>query len=327
MTEDNEQPLEQSAVLKPTVATWCEEYKAHHWPKFAQATKNIVNRELVRFALYVGRREISGRILHEYMDEQRRRSSGETLAKTVRWTSSFLRWAEEMGYLDRRYSSLGIFKGSSVFIARKTPLRFSTEQYEALKEATKGTVWYYASVMAYRTGARMSDVCLLKWESVHLEELYIHYLPWKSRKSQRYATCPFQAGGDFHNVLLELNASRDKRPHWDQYVCAELAMRYPVNCHGYGNQTLSKHFQAFCHQIGVPHLTFHKLRNAFMSRTVNSGVPFAQARQITGLGSDSILMRYARPDVATLRAAIEKIEANDNLPPPAAGTILSLPAA
>jgi len=317
--------LQSHTVLKPTVATWCEEYKDENFPRFTQGTRDIVSRELVRFALFVGRREISGRILHEYMDERRRKTSGETLMKTVRWTAAFLKWAEEMGYVDRRYSSLAIFHTSSVVIVPPPPLRFTPEQYEAIKEATKGTVWHYAAIMSYRTGARVSDACLLKWESVNLEELYVHYLPWKTRKTQRYATCPFQAGGDFHNVLIELNAARDKRPHWDQFVCPELAMRYPAKCHGYGNAGLSYHFSKYCKQIGAPHLTFHKLRNTFLSRSVNGGIPFAQTRQITGLGSDQMLLRYSVPDLGVLRTAIEKIEATDQVPP--AVKLLSMPAA
>jgi integrase len=319
---DENKALEQNPVLKPTVAIWVEEYKAQNFPRFAQNTRTLVNTELVRFALFLGRRAISGNILHEYMAEQRRRVAGESLIRAMRWTGAFLKWAEEMGYLDRRYSSLSIFKCSAVLVIHKPPQRFTPEQYEAMKEATKGTGWHYATIMAYRTGARLSDACLLKWESVNLEELYIHYLPWKTRKSQRYATCPFQAGGDFHNVLIELNASRDKRPHWDQFVCPELAMRYATQSDVFQSYELSRQFGGYCKKIGAAHLSFHKLRNTFMAKCVDGSIPFAQARQITGLGSDSVFMRYAKPNLDVLRVAIDKIDSQDL---PKGTSIIQLP--
>lgn len=312
-----------NVVLKPTLATWVEEFKAQRWPHYAENTKIQVELELRRFALFVGTKELSGKIILEFMAAQHQRTQEpETLAKTVHWVGSFLKWCEQMGYVARQYSSLLVRPQ----ITRKDPLRFTPEQYEKLKEVSKGTPWHYASIMAYRTGARLSDVCLLKWASVDMENLFVRYIPFKSRKTGRYATCPFQAGGDLHEVFKQLEQAKDPRPFWNEFVCAEMAMQYPASGGGGLPSPGGKSkFKRFCEQIGAPKLSFHRLRNAFLSRAVDSGVPFAQIAQITGLASFEVMMRYSKPDVEILRKAIERV---DSEPPGApASNVLSLPAA
>ena len=314
---------DESPILRPTIANLVEDYKKHAFHRFALGTQGICERELRRFALFVGRREMSGRVIHEFMDERFKKTaggSGETLMITIQWVGKFLKWCEEIGEFDHRYSSLL----QRVPVTHKPPLRFSQDQYERLKEVTKGTPWHYASIMAYRTGARKSDVFMLKWEHVDFENLVVRYVPYKSRKTGRYATCPFQAGGDLHEVLKELNRARDPRPHWDQFVCAELAMRYPV--HGRGGDVETRDFKKFCAAIGAGRLTFHCLRHSFISRLVNVGTAFPMACQITGLAGTEIFLRYAKPDIPTLRAAIEKADALDDIPP-AGDNIIQLPAA
>lgn len=308
----------------PAVAAWCEEYKRHAFPRFELTTQSIVELELRRFALFMGHREISGQLIYEFMDLQfKRTSEPQTLHKTVLWVGKFLRYCEDVGHLNKRYSTLL----TPIKLVQKDPEMFTPEQYEKMKEASKGTMWHYATILAYRTGARLSDVCLMQWKSVDLDNLYISYVPWKSRKTGRKANCPFQAGGDLHEVLKEMVHSRSQLPHWDQFVCPELAMRYPVYgpaAYG-GSSMVGAGFKALCIKIGAPHLSFHKLRNSFFSRAVNSGVAFAQISQMSGLATFSVLLRYAKPDLPVLRAAMERIELVD-AGPPADGKILALPA-
>ena len=310
--------------VQSTVATLTAEYMLHVFPRYAENTKKQIRIELQRFALFVGQREINGKILHEFMAFRfAKTSKAWTLNGTVQWVNAFLVWCEEMGYLTKKYSSIL----RPVKVPKTPPLRFSHQQFEAVKQAAKGTCWHYAVCMAYRTGARMSDVCLLKWENVDMDTLIIRYVPFKSRKTGRYATCPFQAGGDLHDALLELAQARSKTPFRNELVCPELAMRYPVDGYcGIDGKGMIMDFHKIRVKAGVPRLTFHKLRNSFMSRIVDGGVSFPIASQLTGLASVQTFLAYAKPDAAVLRTAIETVDSKDN-PPQEPGAIISMPAA
>ncbi len=326
MNTNEEQPI--GGILAPTCATWTVEFQAQKAPTWSEGYKCLVGRELERFALFVGHKEISGKIIHEFMAEQfAREAKPNTLDKTVRAVQQFLKWCEEMGYLTKKYSSLI----KPVKIPKEDPVRFTQEQYERVKELAKGTSLYYATCMAYRTGARASDVSLLKWENVDMENLVVSYIPFKTRKGGRKAICPFQAGGDLHEAFKQLDQARDQRPHWDRFVCSELAMQYPSNGTGTGimmtgSTLLNRGFRNLCAKIGAPHLSFHRLRNAFLSRAVNAGIPFSQVTIMTGLASFQILMRYTVPDVAVLRNAMNRMDSVD-LPPPSAQNLIAFPAA
>lgn len=312
-----------TGVLTPTCATWTAEYQAQKSPNWSESYKRTMRDELRRFALFVGQKEITGEVIHHFIAEQfQREAKPRTLDCTMRAAQQFLKWAEEMGYLTKKYSSLI----KPVKVPREDPVRFTAEQYENVKQLAKGTSLYYATIMAYRTGARSSDTCLLKWENVDMENLVISYIPFKTRKTGQKAVCPFQAGGDLHEVLKELRQSnRSISPLWDQYVCPELAMQCPRGgTYDQGNDMTKRPFKNLCVKAGAPHLSFHKLRNAFFSRAVNAGIPFAQITQMAGMNSFSILMRYSQPDTAVLKNAMARMDSIDT---PPEGNILSLPAA
>lgn len=313
-----------SGILTPTCATWTAEYQAQKSPNWSENYKRTVEYELRRFALFVGQREIDGRVIHEFQAEQfQREAKPKTLDTTFRAAQQFLKWCEEMGYLTKKYSALI----PKIKVPREDPVRFTAEQYEKVKELAKGTSLYYATIMAYRTGARSSDVCLLKWENVDMENLVISYVPFKTRKTGAKAVCPFQAGGDLHEVLKELRQSnRSISPLWDQYVCPELAMQCPRGgTYDQGNDMTKRPFKNLCIKIGAPHLSFHKLRNAFCARAVDAGIPFAQVTQMTGLSSFKVLMRYAKPNIDVLRNAMSRIDAGDA--PPSGQNLIAFPAA
>lgn len=315
------EPTQPNATLAPTCATWTAEYQAQKSPNWSENYKRSVEYELRRFALFVGQREIDGRVIHEFQAEQfQREAKPRTLDCTMRAAQQFLKWCEEMGYLTKKYSSLI----KPVKVPKEDPVRFTAEQYEKVKELAKGTSLYYATIMAYRTGARSSDTCLLKWENVDMENLVITYVPFKTRKTGAKAVCPFQAGGDLHEVLKELRQSnRSISPLWDQYVCPELAMQCPRGgTYDQGNDMTKRPFKNLCCKAGCGHLSFHKLRNSFISRLINGNVPFEQASQLTGLTSYATFLGYAKPDIETLRKAIKQADVE----PPVA-TLLSFPAA
>ena len=309
----------------PTIANWCEEYKAQHASRWAPNTMKCADTELRRFALFCGMKDFTPKVVLEYQSEQhKRKCQPSTIYRAIEWPLRFIEWCEDMDYLPRH-------KFSKLLAKPQKPLKkvqvFTHEQYEKLKEISKGTLWHYAIIMAYRTGARFSDCCLMKWESVNFDGLYVNYVPFKSRKSGREALCPFDAGGDLHTVLLDLNESRHPHPMWKDYVCADLAMKYPT---GGGDEGADKAFRlkftTMCRKIGAAKgLTFHTLRHSFISRLIQGGASYPIGSQITGLCNPVVFSRYAKPDLLTLRKAIDNTNKNDH--PPEEGMIVAMPAA
>ena len=102
---------------------------------------------------------------------------------------------------------------------------------------------------------------------------------------------------------------------WGACVCPELAMNYPIlgTCHAPTKRRWE--FAQLCKKIGAPpgH-SFHSLRHSFISRLINGGVSFPVASQITGISNPKVFIRYADPDLDTLRKSIEKMNAGDASP-------------
>lgn len=307
-TTDRDWGVELPAIIPgrlPTVANWVEQYKAAYLKTVAPATQEMTDRDLKRFALWMGTKALTKDRVVAYCDDERVRPiKGSSLARAFTILKQFLRWCERMGCVDGQIA----FLVPSMQVALPPALRFSPEQYIALKEAAKGTVWYYASVLAYRSGMRLSDVCLLKWENVDMEEMVIRYMPFKTRKKGARAVCPIETGGDLHEAILDMDKSRSTHPMWSAYVCPGLAMYYPKNG---GKLALERDgpngFKTFCRMIGARHLSFHKLRNTFMSRMVDADVNWTKACQITGLKSFATFLRYAQPNPDALRKDMEKL--------------------
>lgn len=292
----------------PTVANWVEEFKLVCQPRLAPSTYRAISHVLEQFALWIGTRKLSKELIVKFCEEQTARAvKAGTLVHQFNPVKQFLRWCHRMDYIK---SELG-FLVPVIRVAIPAPRRFSPEQYAALKEITKGTIWHYASIMAYRTGMRLSDVCLLKWENVNLEEMFIAYIPFKTRRKGISALCPIESGGDLHEVILDMSRNRSTHEIWSAYVCPEMAMYYPKDggrlafrTNGAGS---GRTFAQCCHKIGARHLSFHKLRNSFMSRAVDANLNWMKVCQITGLRTFSVMMRYAKPDANVLRKDMEKL--------------------
>ncbi len=291
----------------PTIAMRAAEWCQYTAGRVAPSTSTMRVRAMRLFALYAGYRPLSGQLVLGYVNEcYNRYPNAHTLKAKLDPLMGFLKWCEVMGYSDKVYSSL-------VRIPKQpagNPLRFSDAQYERLKEYVRGSFWYYAVIAAFRTGMRISDVALLKWESVDMNKCYIHYLPFKTRKTGRHATCPFTPGGDLHQVLLEMNKARNSDPLWALYVCPEMAKSYPKEGPDTGGIFAFHRFsRVITKKLDMPKgLTFHNLRNSFLSRCVDAGIAWPIICQMTGLSSFSTMMAYAKPDTGALHQALDKIE-------------------
>lgn len=288
-----------------TVANWVEEYKAVCQQRLAPMSMSALNIPLKEFALWCGTRTLSKDMVVKYCDYLRSVSHKRfSLIRRFSPLRPFLRWCYQMEHIKTEMA----FLVPTIRITPPDPKRFSPEQYAALKELSKGTVWHYASIMSYRTGMRLSDVCLLKWEHINLEEMFIAYTPFKTRRKGIRALCPIESGGDLHEIILDMSNARSKHPIWSTYVCPDLAMYYPKDGGPLAiRATGCRTFKYFCKRIGARHLSFHKLRNSFMSRVVDADLNWMKVCQITGLRTFAVMMRYAKPDANVLRKDMEKL--------------------
>src|ERR1041385_1779037 len=63
----------------------------------------------------------------------------------------------------------GRHRGLLVLVDRKAPS--TSDEYTALKRVTVGTPLHFAIILGWATGLRLSDVCLITWDSVDLPGL------------------------------------------------------------------------------------------------------------------------------------------------------------
>lgn len=318
---DEIQPLDADKV--PTVANCVRRYLAHMKPRWAGNTLARVGLATRLFATFVGTRTLTPLIVSEFQAAQYTRDIKQsTLNEILFPVQQFLQWCEDMEILAHNRFS-GIIKLPLIMPSK--PQAFTHSQYEALKEVSKGTMWHYAIIMAYRIGTRYSDTAIMKWEYINMEKLYVQFVPHKTRKTGREAVCPFDSGGDLHRVLIELNQSRHANPMWSNYVCPEMAMTYPQIGPRHAPAIRRYEFKRMCIKIGAGDLSFHNLRNSFISRLVKSGTTHSIGGQLTGLSSPAVFNQYAVPDMDTLRRAVDNMSKNDN--PPDEGIIIKLPGA
>lgn len=295
----------------PTVANWVEEFKKAHFPKIAPSTQINLDRSLKIFALFIGTRRISKALVVRFCEEESKAKAitAQSLMRIFSVLKQFLRWCEKMDYVKGNFA----FLVPTIQVAQKPARMFTPEQYTALKEEVKGSVFYYGVVMAYNTGMRLSDVCLLKWENIDLINMAIAYIPFKTRRRGHRAVCPIETGSDLHEVILDMDKCRSAHPIWSAYVCPGMAMYYPKEggslvLFGTTGDTFSRGLK----KIGAEDLSFHKLRNSFMSRVVDADVSWPKICQITGLKTFSVLLRYAKPNPDALRKDMEKLSKVDS---------------
>lgn len=305
------------------IANWYQRYIEQMKMRWAGNTLEKAHLEARRFIEFVGDRPLTPLIVADYQAAQHARSKSQwTIKSALEWAQKFLAWAEDMELIEKNRFAR-IIKIPSRPITR--PQMFTHVQYEALKDESEGTMWHYAIIMAYRIGTRYSDTAMMKWEYVNLDKCYIQYVPWKSRRTGREAFCPFERGGDLHKVLLELSVLRNPHPMWAQYVCPEMAMNYPQHGLNHAPTARRSEFKRLCIKVGAEGLSFHRLRNSFISRLINAGGTFSIGGQLTGLGSSSVFNQYAVPDLDALRKAVDNMSKEDE--PPTEGTIIRFPGA
>ena len=191
---------------------------------------------------------------------------------------------------------------------------FTVEQAEAILGAAKGD-WRGAIMVALYTGARLQDVANMRWESVDLQNKWISFRAAKTKgKGKTKGQIKLPMHGALHDFLLELPAPDNGK----EFLFPSLAGK------GTGGRSgLSMAFARIMEKASVRGevsrerlgekgrsvntLSFHSFRHTLTSIMANAGVPVEVRQKFTGHASAEMNQHYTHHEIATLRAAVEKL--------------------
>ncbi|HEV7924501.1 MAG TPA: tyrosine-type recombinase/integrase [Verrucomicrobiae bacterium] len=167
--------------------------------------------------------------------------------------------------------------------------------------------WQTLILMAYFTGARLSDCCRMEWHSVDLAKGVLTYTQGKTGGT---VTVPIHP--DLDAQLSKL--ARSDKP--EKFIMPSMADKGPGGRHG-----LSESFKAIMRKAGVDsqrverrigvrtlsRRTFHALRHSFTSALANAGVAPELRMKLTGHTTEAAHRGYSHHELETLRAAVCKL--------------------
>lgn len=184
---------------------------------------------------------------------------------------------------------------------------FSGEQVAKLVNSAEGD-WRGAILMAYGTGARLQDVCNLRWSSLDLDNGLVAF---KERKGKRKALIGLHP--DFAGWVSTADPSDDP----NAFLFPTLANRS-----GAGRNGLSKAFDRIMERAGVAgqilkvanrngrsvrSLSFHSFRHTAASSVFNAESLKEAARRVTNHAKGGVIDRYLHADVEAIKAAVNSI--------------------
>jgi integrase len=170
--------------------------------------------------------------------------------------------------------------------------------------------WRGAILTGYFTGAKLKDVCNLRWGNVDLQKQLITF---------RAAKTAAKTGGlitvAIHPELQEHFLSRKISDDPQAFIFGSLAGKSSG-----GESGLSKSFKRIMEQAGVEAgiarratgakgrsvsaRSFHSLRHSFISALANSGVSSELRRRLSGHASEEMHAIYTHHELETIRQAV-----------------------
>lgn len=261
---------------------------------------------LEEFEIFINNRPLTRQLMIDWMQVIEKK--GLSAVRYNRWldrTRCFLKWCEFHELLkDPPYK----FLTRKPKQERPLPAIVTEEEYEKVKEATKGTVYYYLTVLGYRAGMSFIDACFLRWDSVDLDNLFIEASRIKMARLCRSHTfkIPILAGGDLHLMLKEMSDNRVVKygNDYDNYVNPYMASWYKLQ----GHKRMGMRFIGIFKKLGIKGKSFKNFRNTLLSHLANSGANMAIACQISGHSDPKTFMGYVKPDPNALRETMMKAQ-------------------
>jgi integrase len=166
--------------------------------------------------------------------------------------------------------------------------------------------WRGAILVGYFTGARLKDVCNLRWGNVDLEKQLITFRAGKTGQLITVAIHP-----ELEEHLLSRKISDDTQT----FLFGSLAGKS-----GAGKSGLSMAFKRIMEKAGVEAgiarlssgakgrsfslRSFHSLRHSFISALANSGVSSELRRRLSGHASEEMHAVYTHHELETIRQAV-----------------------
>jgi integrase len=182
---------------------------------------------------------------------------------------------------------------------------FTPAEVKMLVDAASGE-WKTLVLLAYFTGARLSDCCRMAWSDV---DLGMAMLTYTQSKTDEKVTMPIH--GDLLQHLNKL-AGTDKPEIF--------LMPNTANLKSGGRKGLSETFKLLMRDAGLDagavkkagvrqlsRRSFHALRHSFNSAMANAGVSQEVRMKLTGHKTESVNRGYTHHELAPLRAAVQKI--------------------
>jgi integrase len=217
--------------------------------------------------------------------------------------SQFIQFLKEAGYF-KAESPLTNIRRVPVNKAVKQP--FTREEFDkllSLAPSMKQQYWTYALMMSYHTGLRLSDVAMLSRDAINWEEETITLIPKKTLRKQTEVCIPIETK-EFYPFLRAF-VDAPIPPFYEfakQYISPEMACEM-LKYNGTRN-VLSSQMKRLCRKAGLPDRTFHKLRDTFASRLMNSGNDAIVVASMTGHTDLNTLKGYVHVNNDRKRAAL-----------------------
>jgi integrase len=182
---------------------------------------------------------------------------------------------------------------------------FTPAEVKMLVDTADGE-WKLLIMLAFFTGARLSDCCRMQWEGVDLTEETMTYT---QAKTGAKVTTPLHP-----DLLARLNklTGTDKP---EIFILPHMANLRPGGRHG-----LSQTFKNIMLKAGVDsqtvkgagkrmfsRLSFHAFRHSFMSALANQNVSAELRMKLTGHKTEGEHKKYTHLEMENLRAAVNKI--------------------
>ena len=182
---------------------------------------------------------------------------------------------------------------------------FIPAEVKMLVDTAEGE-WKLLIMLAYFTGARLSDCCRMQWEGVDLAGETLTYTQAKTGAKVTGAHHP--------DLMARLNklAGTDKP---EIFILPQLASQRTS-----GRRGLSEAFKKIMRKAGldlqtvkgagkrmISRRTFHALRHSFTSALANQNVASELRMKLTGHKTEREHQKYTHHESNNLRAAVRKI--------------------
>jgi integrase len=241
--------------------------------------------------------QVTQAIAREWMRTYEKKGMGpETYNHKLNLFRSLFRASTETGVLRNPFEGIPTKKKNTVHRQPFTPEELNT----ILENCSELIRPVFITGMC--TAMRRGDCCMLRWESVDLENGFI--------------TVPTSKTGEMAEIPLFpiLRAEIEKQPRESQYIFPEAAAMYQQNAsmlsHRFKRVLKDAEIQTRIKREGSERKAcvkdFHSLRTTWITMALSAGVPMELVRRVTGHSTVNVVLKhYFRPGREVFRQKLE----------------------